>query len=902
MSLSPIASFAATPEVIYIEIENVLSGMSEFSTEPMVVAGSDHTVALKADGTVWAWGGNGLAGDGTIGTRYTPVQVYGLSNVTAISAGYDHTVALKNDGTVWAWGRDYYGQLGVGGGTYQRYTPAQVTDLNGVTAIAAGINHTVALKDDGTVWAWGYNTWGQLGDGTTALRLTPVQVTDLSNVKAISAGEWHTVALKDDGTVWAWGSNTRGLLGIGEAITTESLTPIQVTDLSNVTAISASSYHTVALKSDGTVWSWGYNTYGQLGIGLYYGSTAPRYTPVQVTGLSDVTSISTGWYQYTVALKNDGTAWTWGNNECGQLGDGTTTDRHTPVRVTDLSNVTTISAGLFRTVALKNDGTVWAWGEGLLLGDGTTAPMRTTPVQVLGVDGVGFLNLRNSTPTTGFNTYPMVGGGNYHTAALKDDGTVWAWGSNEYGQLGDGTTTNRHTPVQVYGLINVTAISGNGWHNAALRADGTVWTWGYNGFGQLGNGTITDRYTPIRANGLSDVTAISTGYYHTVALKDNGTVWAWGHNEYGQLGDGTTTNRNSPVQVTSLSNVRAISAGAWHTAALKDDGTVWIWGHNGSAQLGLGDVTDRHTPVQVAGLSDVKAVSASGGHTVALKNDGTVWAWGWNDFGQVGDGTTVSVRYTPVKVTSLDNVTTISGQYGHTVAIKNDGTAWAWGNNEYGQLGDGTTTNRNTPVQITSLDTVTAISAGGYYTVALKYDGTVWTWGFNWEGQLGDGTALNHRYTPIQVHGEGGVGFLNLGATALGDLYIVVFDLNGGTRTGGGEIKQTVPPKGAATTPTVTYSGWVLDGWDISFANVNKNIIEITAQWLRLGAITNMGESVSSADVVWLARHVAGHAGFELSEQDKHLVDINGDGVVDSADITALMRWLVGWELGELQG
>ena len=251
------------------------------------------------------------------------------------------------------------------------------------------------------------------------------------------------------------------------------------------------------------------------------------------------------------------------------------------------------------------------------------------------------------------NAGNLIAGGGQHSLALNPDGTLCAWGYNGDCELGDGTSTNRITPVQVSGLTDVVAMGGGFLHSLALEENGTVYAWGYNSYGQLGDGTTTKRKTPVQVSGLTDVVAIAAGSLHSLALKSDGTVWAWGYNNYGQLGDGTTTQSTTPVQVSGLTDVVAIAAGRFQSLALKSDGTVYAWGYNGDGALGDGSSTTRKTPVQVSALIDVVAIAAGSRHSLALKSDGTVYAWGYNSYGQLGDGTTTN-RTTPVQVSGLN--------------------------------------------------------------------------------------------------------------------------------------------------------------------------------------------------------------------------------------------------------
>ena len=349
--------------------------------------------------------------------------------------------------------------------------------------------------------------------------------------------------------------------------------------------------------------------------------------------------------------------------------------------------------------------------------------------------------------------------------SAQEPGQAWAWGFNYYGQLGNDTTTDSTTPVEVEGLTDTVAVAAGGFHNLALKQDGTVVAWGLNGSGELGDGTTTERHTPIEVEGLTDAVAVAVGVYHSLALKQDGTVVAWGSNEYGQLGDGTQrTERHIPVEVKGLTDVVAVAAGESHSLAIKSDGTVVAWGWNFDGQLGDGTTTGRSTPVEVQGLTDAVAVAGGARNSLALKQDGTAAAWGNNQFGQLGDGTRIE-RHTPVEVQGLTDAVAVASGFWHSLALKKDSTVVAWGSNFWGELGDGTRINRSTPVEVQGLTDAVAIAGGAWHSLALKQDGTIAAWGYNNRfGQLGDGTRID-RYTPVEVEGltdavaiAGGVG------------------------------------------------------------------------------------------------------------------------------------------------
>jgi len=704
-----------------------------------VAAGPYHMLAARADGTVWAWGSNafGELGDGTTTDHPAPVQVPGLTGVVGVSAAGGDLVrvggpatpatgislALKSDGTLWAWGFNQLAELG-DGSMADRHGPVAVAGLANVVTMSAGPQHGLAVTGNGTAWAWGDNSSGELGDGTQVNRAQPVKVAGLSGVVGVKAlgGSFAdamlSMALKNDGTVWLWGA-VDGLLPGSSASQVSS--PVQVAGLSGVTAIEGFQGQALALKGNGTLWAWGGNLQGGTlaqptpitGLGkvarmagnaavLTDGTTwtwswnpdGTQAVPVQVAGLSGGLQIASGG-STTVVLDGGGHAWSWGDNTYGQLGTGAPLAQPTP-RPTNLGPAVQVSARGADNLAVLTDGGLWAWGGQVY---STTGAPGSVPVRIGSTPGLA-----------------AAANGSDHLLALVA-GNVLAQGSNVFGELGNGSTTDSPaTLVPVSGLPAVKAVAAAEWFSLALGLDGSVWSWGYGGEGTLGTGANPlAQTTPVRVPGLPPVQALAAaggmtgsieGLEHTLALAADGTVWGWGQNLQGQLGDGTTTLRWTPVQTAGLTGVTALAAGPFHSLAVLQDGTVWAWGDNASGELGNGTTSRQVVPAPVPGLANIVAVACGGWsdgygatrvHSLALDATGHVWAWGSNRYGQLGDGT-FQDRLSPVQVPGLSGVTAVAAGSCHSVAVTASGV-WTWGADYYGQLGLGRTLGTSSPVK-----------------------------------------------------------------------------------------------------------------------------------------------------------------------------------------------------------
>ncbi|MDQ6423101.1 fibronectin type III domain-containing protein [Paenibacillus sp. LHD-117] len=722
-----------TPTLINMQVMTIPIQATGYIGQNFIATGpNSNSTFIYSNGVMKVTGSNssGQLGLGDSIGRNTPTTISDLTGIKQLVAGTSHTLTLMEDGTVKAWGSSSSGGLGLGN-TTSRNIPTTIAGLTGVKQLTAGSSssHTLALMEDGSVKAWGSNSYGQLGLGLedTSDRNIPTTILGLTGVKQIAAGSYYTLALMEDGTVKAWGNNVSGQLGLGD--TTSRSIPVTITGLTGVKQLSAGNSHMMALMEDGTIKAWGSNSSGQLGLG----DTTSRNTPTTIAGLTGVKQLAAGSSQ-TLALMEDGTVKVWGSNSFGQLGLGNTTNRSIPTTISGLTKVKQLAAGASHTVALMEDGTIKAWGSNSSgqLGLGGTTAIKNIPTAISSLTGV-----------------KQIVAGSYYTLALMNEGTVKAWGSNSSGELGLGDTFTRYILTHIAGLSEVRQLAARSNHALALMQNGTIKTWGVNSYGQLGLGDTTSRYTPTSISGLAGVKQIVAGSSYTLALMEDGTTKTWGLNSSGQLGLGDAISRNIPTTITGLTGVKQLTAGDSHTLALMEDGTVKAWGANSSGQLGLGNTTSRNIPTTIAGLTGVKQLSAGNSHTLALMEDGTVKAWGSNSSGQLGLGDTNN-RNIPTTIAGLTGVKQITAGFYYTLALMENGTIKVWGSNYEGQLGLGDISSRIIPTTLASLTGVMQLAAGNLHTLVLMEDGTLKGWGLNTSGQLGLGHS-KYAYEPTNL-------------------------------------------------------------------------------------------------------------------------------------------------------
>jgi len=703
------------------------------------------------------------------------------------SLAHGTTCAVRDDGTLWCWGFNDNGQVG-DGTTTTREAPTQVGAETDWVAVTVGGRHSCAVKGDGTAWCWGDNLYGQLGDGTNVDRGAPVQVGADSDWAALSAGASTTCGLRTDQTIWCWGLGTSGQLGDGLDAT--SWVPVQEASGSSWATLSVGALHVCGLRLNGSAWCWGSNSSLRLGTsGLSGHQLVP--VPVAAVGTDSWTAIAAGG-EHTCGLQSDGGLWCWGANDVGQVGNDSTAIAPIPVRVGDGSvSWVAVVAGGEHTCGLTDAGVRWCWGGNTYsqLGERNSVSYRKVPVEAVGGDG-----------------WTALTAGSQHSCAQRADGTIGCWGRNDEGQLGFGGQQRWSTLVHHAGAWAEVAKS-QSFSVCARRDDGELWCWGPNTNGQLGNGYTGESYGVLPERTVVPwpeperwgPTPRQMGAEHSCALREDGTAWCWGSNLYEQLGVGGVAggnNNGTPMAVVGGHVWDLLAVGGRHTCGLRPDQTIWCWGQGTSGQLGYGSVANQDTPIQVGVDSDWVDVDAGYAHTCGLRSDETLWCWGENGDVQLGDGSATD-RRDPVQIGAGSAWGSVSAGRITTCAIRTDGTLWCWGYNGEKQLGDGTSSNRSTPVQVGADTTWVAVSPSRYHTCGLKSDGSLWCWGSNSYGQLGDGTfstratpspaAVGHTWAAVTTGIAG-----TCGLTTDGELYCWGDDRYGQT-TGNGGIERPFP-------------------------------------------------------------------------------------------------------------
>ena len=715
-----------------------------FTTFTKIAGGGEQGLAIKPDGSLWSWGGNSNGELGQLNrvNKSSPVQI-GTSSWALISSWGFYTLAIRSDGALFTWGDNTTGQLGQLDRAH-RSSPIQIGTSSWTVASACDFSGTsFAIRSDGTLWGWGNNGNGQLGQLDQVHRSSPVQI-GTSSWTSVSSGKYPTfttAAIRSDGALFTWGDNTIGQLGQLDLVHRSS--PVQI-GTSSWTSIGSIGAVVSALRSDGALFAWGSNIQGSLGDD----TNIAKSSPVQI-GTSSWASVATSISFTTGAIRSDGSLFMWGYNAGYLIGDDTVISKSSPVQVRiggqAISSV--ITGGSYNTLALTMNGNLFIWGANFSgqFGNNTITPNYR--LKSLTPDGLGSINSARSSPVQiGTSSWSMIGGGTFQKLAIRYDGALFAWGSNATGQLGQNDTVHRSSPVQI-GTSSWTMVAADVTLNSlyfssgistAIRSDGRLFVWGNNDSGQLGQNDIVHRSSPVQV-GTSSWTSVAAGSYMTAAIRSDGGLFTWGRNTYGSIGDSTFVHRSSPVQV-GTSSWTAVTAGKDFISAIRSDGALFCVGDNSSYVAGQEVYTAEKSFTQI---------SFTEFNGCGISNTGSLWIWGNNDFGQLGQLDRVH-RSSPVQI-GTSSWTSVSVGRSLISAIRSDGGLFTWGRNVDGQLGDGSFLHRSSPVQV-GTSSWSQVKAGIDHTVALRSDGRLFAWGGANYGQLGDNFSLqNQKYSWTSV-------------------------------------------------------------------------------------------------------------------------------------------------------
>ena len=609
-----------------------------------------------------------------------------------VAASGHTSMALDSSGNLYGWGDNGSGLLGR---FDKAFGPIAIPSVAPFARGYSGLNRLYLIDTNAGLWGAGNNQFGQLGDGTFFLRRNAL-VKLGTDYKDLAAGWFHTLAIKTDGSLWSWGSGDYGQLGDG--LTAARSRPFPV-PLGQAVSVAAGTFHSLAVLVDGSLWAWGNNQFGQLGDG----TNSDRAQPTKIG--DGFVQVAAGNY-FSLARKADGSVFAWGRNNEGQLGDASTTNRATPTAVT--GRFTHITASAAASLALDPVGGLYHWGRTLGI---SSSPMQLTPNRIaLGVKGIS--------------------AGEQHLLVQKLDDSLYAVGSNEDGELGVEDLAASESAILVKVANNPASFAAGGKQSLLIDANGKAYAWGNNSEGQLGQGRDDRLSVPVLlATGVSQLALSNSVAY---AIRDDGGLWAWGDNHDGRLGDGGTRSRSVLVKLGD--GFASVSNGNTQAFGIKTDGSLWAWGLNDFGQLGLGDVVNRNRPAKVG--DGYTAVAAGAEHTLALKTDGSLWAWGRNRYGQLGNGQfeqRFGTQANPLPTKVGDGYVAILAGAHHNLGLRADGSLWAWGWNDYGQVGDGSLESRATPIQVAS--GIAKLLSANISSLALGQDGKTYVWGYNGENR-----------------------------------------------------------------------------------------------------------------------------------------------------------------------
>lgn len=677
-----------------------------------------------------------------------PTQL--ISQYKQVVAGNFFTCAITMTDTVQCWGHNVYGQLGVG--TYiDLPTPTDVPGLSDVKMLSASEHSICAMTKTGTVSCWGASVTGVGGSQVEQSSPLPRLVAGVTGAKQISVGYLHGCAIAMDDTVLCWGGNGSGQLGTGN-YESSYLRAVQVSGLSAVTRIDASTLGMCAAKSDGKTFCWGYRN----------NSSNVPIDSAELAGARQIVE-----YAHQCFIAADEKVKCRGGNYFGQLGNGTTSDVATTTfsEVPGLVGIKQISVGSYHTCALTAQKTVKCWGYNSQgqLGDVRSSASMLAPVlqTLVPLDVPGVADVKQLISAID------------RTCVVTELNVLKCWGANAYDSLGDssGGTTRSLIPLDVAGYEFATFVDVQYANACISTANGQASCLGGNYFGQLGNGTTGESIVPQQVQDLLTYSKVVTGRSHACAISGN-SLKCWGFNAFGQLGSGRAEySLPYPVTVSNLTGVKDVAIGQRHTCALMNDGTVKCWGNNSSGELGLGDTTNRTLPETVVGLTGIKQIVAEGARTCVVTATDLVKCWGENINGAGADSISSNV---PFEMPGLGGIKQVSiGN--HNCAVTLTGAVKCWGANSDGQLGNGTKATSTVPVQVIGLTSgVQQVSVGTSHSCALLAAGVVRCWGSNRAGELGI-NSLNGSLVPVEmtnvpparsIHAGYGVTYVHLAASS----------------------------------------------------------------------------------------------------------------------------------------